>query len=216
MESTKNNKNVVVDDEIVRGKPRGFSKHAWLTRMHLLAYILFYGRNSFDSALFQDVKNSTSKVTDNKYFDLKKFSSQNSKETGKDEPRAKVTMKEWLESLTVEERVLAVSTIFVKHKEVLDEIRNDINNCTSDLVDLEGQSYRDRFSTSNNAYLQRQFMGTSISSGYTSLNTYPSSGGFLSRYVTFLDTYAPEDTLTLHEDILKNVDGFFDILESCK
>ena len=216
MESTKNNKNVVVDDEIVRGKPRSFSKHAWLTRMHLLTYILFYGRNSFDSALFQDVKNSTSKVTDNKYFDLKKFSSQNSKETGKDEPRAKVTMKEWLESLTVEERVLAVSTIFVKHKEVLDEIRNDINNCTSDLVDLEGQSYRDRFSTSNNAYLQRQFMGTSISSGYTSLNTYPSSGGFLSRYVTFLDTYAPEDTLTLHEDILKNVDGFFDILESCK
>lgn len=181
-----------------------------------MLYILFKGHNLLVSALFQDVKNSTCKVTDNKYFDLKKFSSQNSKETGKEEPKAKVTMKEWLESLTVEERVLAVSTIFVKHKEVLDEIRNDINKCTQDSFDLESHSYRDRFSTSNNDYLQRKLIGSGINSCYASVNTYSSGGGFLSRYVTFLDTFGPEDTLTLHEDILKNVDGFFDILESCK
>ena len=95
----------------------------------------------------------------------------------------KLHIQEWFENLTIYDRILAVSTIFPKNKDVLDEIRNDINKVMSECIDLEGQSYRDLFHpnpVSNEDYLynnHRLEYGASSISAYTGVH---SMGKFLS------------------------------------
>lgn len=129
---------------------------------------------------------------------------------------------EWFDSLTMDEKVLAVSTIFSKNKEILDNIKNHINQASKEKMDFEGSNYGMGFS--NYDYLQGQSCRTHL--GYQSLNSMtPSEGEYISKHVTFLgkalpliciDTNSPEDTLSLHESILENSDGFFEIIERNK
>jgi hypothetical protein len=139
----------------------------------------------------------------------------------------KLHIHEWFENLTIPDRILAVSTIFPKSKEVLDVIRNDINLVINDAYDLEGRSYRDMFHptpNSNDDFLYNnhrlEYGSSSISSycdaKYHSINSASSPTGYISRHMTFVDTITSEDTVTLHEDILSNTDVFFDMLEQNK
>lgn len=138
----------------------------------------------------------------------------------------KLHIHEWFENLTIPHRILAVSTIFPKSKEVLDAIRNDINLVIKEGCDLESQSYRDIFHptpNSNDDYLYNhrlEYGSSSISSygdsKYHSINAVSSPIGYISRHMTFIDTIVSEDTVTLHEDILSNTDVFFDMLEQNK
>lgn len=154
-----------------------------------------------------------SKVTENKYFDLSRFKTDGNKRDSK----MKVTLLEWFESLDIESRVLAVSTIFPpKNSDLLEHIRDKLNACVQSSFDLERNDYNNLFYPSyhsNNDYLS--YSSNSISS-YHSINTVSHRGGYLSRHITFIDTATSEDTLSLDEEILENAEGFFQILEKNK
>jgi hypothetical protein len=128
-----------------------------------------------------------------------------------------VTEEEWFYNLTVEERVLAVSTIFPeKNKALRDLLVNKINDVQQNNInfDLEGQQYSSRI-CSNDDYISHNYYRSSISQ-YASHNTLHMQKGFISRHITFIDTFYPEDTLTVDEEIVQNPDVFFDILEDNK
>lgn len=181
-----------------------------------------------------------SKVTDNKYFDLSKelsegyrarnaksnpsdlnsdytsdTLSQQSLATFKKNSKAKVTMLEWFEMLTLEQRVLAVSTIFPpKHADVLEHIRAELNECVKNGFDLERNDFHDTFYPSYNS--NEEFFTYGSINSYKSLSPISMSRGYLSRHITFLDTATPEDTLSIDEELLQNAEAFFQILEKNK
>jgi hypothetical protein len=134
----------------------------------------------------------------------------------------KLHIHEWFENLEINDRILAVSTVFPKNKEVLDVLRVEINKVAKELWDMEGQSYRDMFHppgmTSNDDFINNHRLeyGSSSISAYHSINTTSTPTGYISRHITFIDTISSEDTLTLHEEILSNSEVFFDMLEQNK
>ena len=72
--------------------------------------------------------------------------------------------------------------------------------------------------TSNDEYLQ--YSGSL--SQYSSVNTRTKSiqlstpHGSISKFLTFIDTFKPEDTLSFHADLVENIEVFFQILETNK
>jgi len=127
----------------------------------------------------------------------------------------KITQLEWFGNLSVEERKLAVSTIFpIKKEGILHDLTINISECQNSSHDLESQEYGDRFFNSNSDYLSHSRFGSR--SQYASINTMSVQRGFISRHITFTDTFAPEDTLTVEDELVKNIEVFSDILESNK
>lgn len=132
-------------------------------------------------------------------------------------------MREWFIHLSLEERILAISTIFSrKGREILDEIRNDLTQLIrNDFKDPESNKYFHQntfyptYSTFNSNEEILMNGGTSVNR-YASLNAKVRQGSNLSKHITFLDTITTEDTLSLTEEILQNPEVFLDIMEECK
>ena len=73
-------------------------------------------------SMFGTHKNNTCKLIDCKFFDLNEATKQSKADLGI--TKSKMDSVEWMNSLSIEDRVLAISTVFTeKNIEVLDEIR---------------------------------------------------------------------------------------------
>jgi len=80
-----------------------------------------------------------------------------------------MTDKEWLQSLSVEDRLLAISTIFFKPHTIINSIREDLDKNAAENRDLESQNYRLTFHpTSNDDY------NNIVENGYSRMDNYNS------------------------------------------
>ncbi|CAI2385999.1 unnamed protein product [Moneuplotes crassus] len=163
-------------------------------------------------------KSSGNCLSDCKYFDLLPSEAQQSSK--KDTPTEKLLKKEWMETLSIEQRMLAISTIFTKNYDIENRIRDELVQISIHNSDHEASQYRDRFhhfSNSNEDFLGIAENGPSRINGYNSHISFATScsvgNSAIFEHISFIDTHFPEDTLSFHSDLVENVDVFFDLLE---
>ena len=160
--------------------------------------------------IFPDFKDATNKITENKYFNLK----QRTKfwQEGPVKNKNQITREAWFESLDINDRVLAVSTIFTNNTEVLEHIKKEVNECMNESFDFERQEYCRIFNSNADLLNGDKPQMNGYLSNFGDINTISQPFGYISRYLTYIDTNTPDDTLTVQKEIVENADGFFEIL----
>ena len=128
----------------------------------------------------------------------------------------KMTEKEWMHTLTLEQRRLAISTIFTKNTKVLDDLRSSLLS-NNDFV--QRSYYYSKFYPPSNENMINQIEYGSSASSYASLNTrnnFSTPNGQIKNHLTFIDTIVPEDTLSFSPELVDSVEVFFDVMEKSK
>jgi hypothetical protein len=76
-------------------------------------------------------------ITNNKYFFIDKKKKSAKKDQAKQPPKGKLSKTEWFESLDVEERIEAVSTIVTDNSELINCIKNDIKKIENKYKEMD-------------------------------------------------------------------------------
>lgn len=155
-------------------------------------------------------------ITNNRYFSFEKTSNSSKKDSNKPKNKAKISKLEWFDSLDIQQRVEAVSTVATGNVELLSWIKKDIKrieNKYKDRDDPEEQGF------SNEEYLSNQ-RNYSVRSHYISNSSALRFGDEISprfsrfiKTITFLDFKETEDTISVTEELVQNSAEFFENLE---
>lgn len=152
----------------------------------------------------------------NKYFIIEKKNRSHRKADSKAKNKGKANKLEWFESLDIQQRVEAVSTIATNNPELMYIIKNDLDKIENKLRNIDVD---DDQITSNEDYLLSQSK-SSLTSHYIPNSYAVSFGAELSpRFkdiisnVTFLDFKESEDTVSVMESLVEDATKFFRILD---
>lgn len=156
-------------------------------------------------------------ITNNRYFHIEKKKKPAKKDMPKQSQKGRMSKTEWFESLDVEERVEALSTVATENHKLIECIWYDIKKIQSKYNNIDNQEEE---AYSNEDYLNTN-LANSTSKGYFSQKwnicitpEFPDSIHSVINNFTFLDYKTPEDTISVLDEFVIDPTEFFHVLES--
>ena len=154
-------------------------------------------KDNLVSNLFPEFKYEQYRVTDNKHFDIK--TERKIDEDKIEDSRIKESIDQWFDSLSIDQRVEAVSTIFDKNIVVLNNIRKDLDLLAS--MSHFNQSELHITWSNDLARIESSLKDFKDSNSLV-LNFLREDS--IWRQITFLTVFDSEDTLTVKREFVRN------------